>query len=100
MKLFVTDHFTFPLPEGHRFPALKYRLLRQRVEESGLFHPNDLIVPQAASDEQLLRAHSPEYLGKLREGTLSDAEQRRIGLPWSPELIERSRRTTGATLEA
>jgi acetoin utilization deacetylase AcuC-like enzyme len=100
MKLFSADQFTFPLPEGHRFPAGKYRLLRQRVEQSGLFGPEDLMTPHAATDEELLRVHSPEYLGKLREGTLSDMEQRRIGLPWSPELVERSRRTTGATIEA
>jgi acetoin utilization deacetylase AcuC-like enzyme len=100
MKLFVTDQFTFPLPEGHRFPVPKYALLRRRVEESGLFGPDDLIVPHAASDEELLRVHSPEYLRKLHDGTLSAAEQRRIGLPWSPELVERGRRTTGATIEA
>ena len=100
MKLFSADQFTFPLPEGHRFPVAKYRLLRQRVEESGLFRPEDLLVPHAATDEELLRVHSAEYLRKLREGTLSEMEQRRIGLPWSPELVERSRRTTGATIEA
>jgi acetoin utilization deacetylase AcuC-like enzyme len=100
MKLFSADQFTFPLPEGHRFPAAKYRLLRPRVEESGLFAPEDIVVPHAATDEELLRVHSPEYLRKLCEGSLSDMEQRRIGLPWSPELVERSRRSTGATIEA
>src|SRR5262245_37076065 len=45
MKAFVTDGFPLPLPDGHRFPAAKYRLLRQRVEASGLFAPEDLIVP-------------------------------------------------------
>jgi acetoin utilization deacetylase AcuC-like enzyme len=100
MKLFATDSFTFPLPEGHRFPVSKYRLLRRRALESGLFAPEDVIVPHAATDEELLRVHCADYLRKLREGTLSDTEQRRIGLPWSPELVERSRRTVGATIEA
>ena len=100
MKVFTADRFVFPLPEGHRFPVAKYRLLRQRVEESGLFRPEDLLTPHAATDAELMRVHSAEYLGKLREGTLSEMEQRRIGLPWSPELVERSRRSTGATIEA
>jgi acetoin utilization deacetylase AcuC-like enzyme len=83
MKLFSADQFTFPLPQEHRFPAAKYRVLRQRVEESGLFRPEDLIVPHAATDEELLRVHTPEYLRKLREGTLSEKETSSldIGLP-------------------
>jgi acetoin utilization deacetylase AcuC-like enzyme len=100
MKVFVTDRFVFPLPQGHRFPAAKYALLRQRVDRSGLFRPEDLIEPHAATDEELLRVHDPNYLQRLKDGTLSEAEQRRIGLPWSPELVERSRRSSGGTIEA
>lgn len=100
MKAFVTDGFPLPLPEGHRFPVAKYRLLRERAEASGLFAPGDLIVPDSATEGQLLRAHSPEYVRKVLTGALSDAEQRRIGLPWSPELVERSRRSVGGTIAA
>jgi acetoin utilization deacetylase AcuC-like enzyme len=100
MKIFATDQFTFPLPPGHQFPASKYVLLRQRVEEEDLAWPDELIVPHAATDEELAHAHDPEYIRRVREGELTPAEVRRIGFPWSLELVQRSRRTTGGTIEA
>jgi len=59
-----------------------------------------LSVPEAASDEQLLQAHSASYLERVKGGRLSPEEQRRIGFPWSPQMVERSRRSSGATLAA
>ena len=100
MKVFYTDHFVLPLPEGHRFPMEKYRLLRERVVASGLVAPEDLRVPHAATDEEILRAHDPEYLRRIASGEMDRAEMRRIGFPWSPEMVERSRRSAGATVEA
>jgi acetoin utilization deacetylase AcuC-like enzyme len=99
MKILHCDQFAYPLPEGHRFPAIKYTLLRERVEAE-LVPPCELLVPDAASDEALLRVHHPEYLGKVICGTLTGREMRRIGLPWSPELVERSRRSVGGTIAA
>jgi acetoin utilization deacetylase AcuC-like enzyme len=99
VKVFHCDQFAYPLPPGHRFPAQKYALLRARVAES-LMPPVTLCVPDAASAEQLLRAHDSEYLAKVAGGALSEREVRRIGLPWSPELVERSRRSVGGTIEA
>jgi acetoin utilization deacetylase AcuC-like enzyme len=58
------------------------------------------LTPDAATDVELLRVHRPEYLKKVVSGTLTDREVRRIGLPWSPELVERSRRSVGGTIEA
>jgi acetoin utilization deacetylase AcuC-like enzyme len=100
VKAFYTDLFVLPLPEGHRFPMAKYSLLRQRVAESGLIAPGDLRVPHAATDEEILRAHSEDYLRRVVEGRLTEAEVRRIGFPWSPGMVERSRRSSGATIEA
>jgi acetoin utilization deacetylase AcuC-like enzyme len=97
--VFHCDQFAYPLPPGHRFPAEKYALLRARVAES-LTPPVMLRVPDAASDEQLLRVHDVQYLAKVVGGTLTEREVRRIGLPWSPELVERSRRSVGGTVEA
>lgn len=99
MKVFCCDHFTYPLPAGHRFPAQKYGLLRERVADE-LVPPCELVVPEAATDCELLRAHSQEYLEKVGRGTLSERETRRIGLPWSPELVERCRRSVGSTIGA
>ncbi|MCH1441994.1 MAG: histone deacetylase [Rubripirellula sp.] len=100
MKIYYTDHFDLPLPEGHRFPMVKYRHLRQHVVRSHHHLQDLLIVPPAATDEQLLSCHTERYVTAVRNGTLSNSEIRRIGFPWSPKMVERSRRSTGATLAA
>ena len=100
MKVFTSDTFSFPLPGKHRFPLGKYALLRQRVEDEELVPPQALRIPEPASDEQLLRAHDADYLRRLQEGALTALEVRRIGLPWSPELVVRARYSTGGTIAA
>jgi len=100
LKCFYTDHFVLPLPTEHRFPMPKYSRLRERVVAEGIIKPEDLIVPEAASDEQILRAHDADYLEKVKTGTLTAKEIRRIGFPWTPEMVERSRRSSGATIAA
>lgn len=97
MKTFYCDHFVLPLPEGHRFPMEKYALLRQRVAGRA---DVDLRVPHAATDRQLLRVHTPRYLRAVRQGALDREGVRRIGFPWSPELVERSLRSVGGTIAA
>lgn len=100
MKLFYADHFVLPLPAGHRFPMEKYSRLRERLWDGGLFCHDDFIVPEAATDAEILRAHDAAYLDRVASGTLDAAEQRRIGFPWSAQMVERSRRSAGATLAA
>ncbi|MFT3735211.1 MAG: histone deacetylase [Rhodocyclaceae bacterium] len=100
MLLFYADHFVLPLPPGHRFPMDKYRRLRERLLASGEFAAADFREPPAASDEQLMRAHDPAYITRVAGGELNAAEQRRIGFPWTPAMVERSRRSAGATIEA
>jgi acetoin utilization deacetylase AcuC-like enzyme len=100
MKVFYTDQFMLPLPEGHRFPMAKYALLRERVFASGLFAPDELVVPDAATEADLLRAHEAEYVRRVTCGELTEKELRRIGFPWSPQMVERSRRSSGATIAA
>ncbi len=78
----------------------KYALLRQRVVESHLFAPEDLCIAPAASDDQLQLVHTPEYVARIRLGKLTEKEIRRIGFPWTPEMVERSRRSVGATISA
>ena len=97
MKAFYTDHFVLPLPAGHRFPMEKYSRLRDLV--SGL-NEVELIEAPAASDTQILYAHDPSYLIKVIEGKLSPQEQKEIGFPWSKKMVERSRRSAGATVAA
>ena len=100
MKLFYTDHFELPLPEGHRFPMSKYRLLRDRIVANPLHAQDVLLVPPAATVQQLTLAHDPDYVNRVFLGQLSDIELKRIGFPWSEKMVERSRRSSGATLAA
>src|SRR5688572_19759092 len=100
MKVFYTDHFVLPLPTEHRFPMMKYRRLREQVVAEGIIAPENLLIPDAASDEQILRAHDADYLERVKKGTLTSKEIRRIGFPWSAEMVERSRRSSGATIAA
>ncbi len=100
MKIYYTDHYVLPLPPGHRFPMEKYARLRQRVDAAGLAAPEGLLLPPVATDAQILRAHDRAYLERVVTGALTPEEQRRIGFPWSPEMVERSRRSSGATLAA
>jgi acetoin utilization deacetylase AcuC-like enzyme len=100
LMIFYSDSFVLPLPAGHRFPMAKYAMLRERVAAAGLAAPEDLRLPEAASDAELRRAHTPAYIARVQDGALSPQEQRRIGFPWSPEMVERSRRSAGATIAA
>ncbi len=100
VKVFYSDHFVLPLPEGHRFPMKKYSMLRERVERSGICKNGELRAPHAVTNEEILRAHNPGYLEKVVAGTLTDQEMRRIGFPWSQRMVERSRRASGGTLDA
>ena len=100
MKIFYTDQFELPLPSNHRFPIEKYGLLRERVVEDRLVSAEELRVPHAATDNEILRVHDVDYLGRLKRGELTTREIRRLGFPWSSQLVERARRSCGGTIEA
>ncbi len=100
MNLYYTDHFELPLPDSHQFPMTKYRLLRQRVAGDSTMSGFRLCVPAPATDQQLLRVHTADYVARVCQGRLADEEIRRIGFPWSESLVERSRRSVGATIQA
>ncbi len=98
MKAFYSDRFVLPLPDGHRFPMRKYRMLRDAVQAT----LPDVQLEEAprASDGVLALAHHPQYIRRIDDGALTSQEQRAIGFPWSPEMVERSRRSAGATIAA
>ncbi len=100
MKVFYSDHFVLPLPEGHRFPMSKYSMLRERVAQDGICGPGELRTPRAVTEAEILRAHDPQYLKRVVEGDLTKKEVRRIGFPWSKRMVERSRRASGGTVGA
>jgi acetoin utilization deacetylase AcuC-like enzyme len=98
VKAFYSDHFVLPLPENHRFPMQKYGKLRQRVQSE----LPDVVLgePVAATDGQLALAHDADYIQRVATGRLDNAEVRAIGFPWSAAMVERSRRSAGATIAA
>jgi acetoin utilization deacetylase AcuC-like enzyme len=98
MDAYYSDHFVLPLPAGHRFPSPRYRMLRDRVAAEC---PSiRLLEAPAASDGELALVHTPRWIHAVSAGLLTEAEQREIGFPWSPEMVERARRSVGATVAA
>jgi acetoin utilization deacetylase AcuC-like enzyme len=100
MDAYYCHHFELPLPDGHRFPMSKYRLLHARVAQAAVRLDISLQEPQAASVEDLLRVHAQDYVDHMLAGTVDPAMMRRIGFPWSAAMVERSRRSAGGTIAA
>ena len=98
LKAFYSDHFVLPLPEGHRFPMQKYRLVREGVLDA----VPGIEVHEApyTTDGVLALAHHPAYIERVSAGMLTPVEQKAIGFPWTPQMVERSRRSAGATIAA
>ncbi len=93
-----SDTFVLPLPPGHSFPVSKYRLLREAAEAT---LPGARVAEALpASDGELALAHEPAWIDAVVQGALSAAQQREIGFPWSERMVERSRRSVGATIMA
>jgi len=97
MWIYSSERYVLPLPPGHRFPSPKYAALRRRV---ATLAPERMREPEPATDVELCRTHAPEYVADVVSGALDAAAQRRIGFPWSPEMVARSRHSAGATLAA
>ncbi|RZA05938.1 MAG: histone deacetylase, partial [Proteobacteria bacterium] len=100
MRAFYCDHFEFPLPEGHRFPADKYRKLRELLIEEGTLDPSNIGPAPMATREELELAHTPTYVTEVFENTVEPSSWKRTGFPWSPELVCRVRATVGGLLQA
>ena len=98
MKAFYSTQFVLPLPPGHRFPMGKYARLRDRLAAE---RPEvTLAQAEPASDADLALAHTPAYIAAVAQGTLEARAQREIGFPWSEAMVERSRRSVGASIQA
>lgn len=100
MRVWSNPEFVLPLPEGHRFPMAKYRLLHERVAAAAHELGIEIVEAPPASLDDLYRVHDPGYVARVLEGDLSVSEQRRIGFPWSPMLAARALRVSGATIAA
>ena len=84
------------LPDGHRFPMGKYELLRERLAHE--WPQLRLHLAPEATDGELALAHTPDYIDAVVQGRLSPEQLREIGFPWSPGMVERARRSVGATV--
>jgi len=100
MRVFYSDHHVVPLPPGHRFPMGKYRLLREALVTSGLLRADELTPADPIGVDTLLLAHTSRWVTAVLEDRLTEAELRRLGFPWSPELVLRSRAAVGGTCAA
>jgi acetoin utilization deacetylase AcuC-like enzyme len=85
-KLVYSDDYYLPIG-AHVFPAEKYRRIRDRLLETGAAEASDFVTPEPASDQDVLLVHTPQYVHKLKTGTLSAREELEMEIPYSPELV-------------
>ena len=100
MKVFYSDHYEVPLPDGHKFPMEKYRLVREKLLSENILESSELFEPELPARETILLAHSAEYFDAFESGKIDPKIIRRIGLPWSRELFYRSLASVGGAIGA
>jgi acetoin utilization deacetylase AcuC-like enzyme len=100
MRVSYTPRYYADIGEGHVFPIRKFELVRDRLLHEGTLRPADIIEPQPATLQDVLLVHTEDYVTRLRSGTLTARELRRLGLPWSKALVRRSFLAAGGTINA
>lgn len=100
LPLVFHDDYSPPLPPGHRFPMEKFRLLRDHLVDSGMTTDAAILRPELVAADQLTLAHDRDYVERYCTGSMSPQELRRLGLPWSPQLAQRTLRAVGGSLQA
>ena len=100
MRVSYHPAYVVPLPERHPFPMGKFSALRDLLVAEGVIEPTDVVEPREADWADLLLVHTRRYLDALAAGTLTRAEERRMGLPWSEALVRRSRLAVQGTVNA
>jgi acetoin utilization deacetylase AcuC-like enzyme len=91
--------YAHPLPDGHRFPMLKYELIPQQLLHEGAMEPRHFVSPKMLEDEWVLTTHDVDYFFRLKNGQLSYQEERRLGFPYSQALVERELRIAQGTID-
>ncbi len=100
MKVFCNEHYSHPLPEGHRFPMLKYELIPEQLVYEGTLQYSDVVSPSVMPREQLELVHSANYITQLEQGKMSAQEMRKTGFPWSEALVHREKVIMNGTWQA
>ncbi len=99
LKIAYSPIYKYQLPEGHRFPMIKYELIPEQLLYEGTITAANFFHPQLLPEETILWTHEPEYWKKLKNQTLTRKEIREIGFPMSPQLIHRGRHIANGTIE-
>jgi len=100
MRVFYTPRYYADIGEGHIFPIRKFEMVRDRLLQEGTLQLEDLWQPDPASVEDTLLVHTKDYVTRLCNGSLTGTELRRLGLPWSEALVQRSFYAVGGTIAA
>lgn len=100
LRVSYTPRYYADIGEGHVFPIRKFELVRDQLLSEGTLKPEDIVEPQPAAVADVLLVHTEDYITRLRAGSLTARELRRLGLPWSKALVRRSFLATGGTLAA
>ncbi|HSE37553.1 MAG TPA: histone deacetylase [Blastocatellia bacterium] len=100
MHVFYTPRYYAEIGAGHVFPIRKFELVRDKLLAEGTLQQDEIIEPDPASVEDVLRVHTEDYVTRLCNGSLTAKELRRLGLPWSESLVRRSFYAVGGTLAA
>jgi acetoin utilization deacetylase AcuC-like enzyme len=98
MRVFYSPRYYADIGPGHIFPIRKFELVRDRLLAEGTLQLENLVEPEPASMEQVLLVHTADYVERLCDGKLTANEIRRLGLPWSPALVQRSFYASGGTI--
>lgn len=99
LKIAFDPIYAHPLPEGHRFPMIKYELIPEQLLHEGMISPQNLYAPDMLEDELVLLTHDADYFYRLKNLLLSQQEIRRIGFPLSAQLVERELRIAKGTIQ-
>ena len=99
-RIFYSPYYYADIGENHVFPIKKFELVRDKLLAEGTLQTSEIIEPQPASIEDVLLVHTEDYISRLRNGTLTTKEVRRLGLPWSEALVRRSFLATSGTINA
>ena len=89
MHASYSDRYVIKLPDNHRFPIIKYSMIRERLISDGTLRAAEIAEPKLAEREDILLVHSIDYYDRLATGQLTAREVRRLGLPWSEALVSR-----------
>lgn len=100
MQVFYTPRYYADIGPGHVFPIRKFELVRDRLLAEGTLEPAEIVEPAPAPLEDVLLVHTTDYVSRLCSGNLTTKESRRLGLPWSESLVQRSFYAVGGTLAA